>query len=75
MTNTRTETAKRHDDGDLVDQAENAPDQRGRAGGDKSKAVGTRDEHKRVDDPDTTTGVDKADDRADVKPNETGGNA
>ncbi len=69
----RAETAKRHDDSDLIENAasEQTPDAQGSAGGDMARSVATRAEAKRVDDPDSSTGVDKGDERADVKPNET----
>lgn len=73
-TNRRTETGRRNDDSDLLDDDRpETPDQQGRSGGSIERAVGTRDERKRLDDPDTTTGVDKADERDDIKPNDTTG--
>ena len=52
---TRTETARRHDDGDLVDRAEKAPEEQGRAGGNLATKVSTRDAKKRVKDADAHT--------------------
>lgn len=77
MTNKRTETAREHDDSDLIDAAAATPtpDQQGRAGGDMETRVGARDERRRLDDPDATTGVDKSDEKGTkgFKPNETKG--
>ena len=69
----RTETARDHDDSRIIDAAQKdpTPGHQNRAGGDKQTAVGTRAEAKRVDKPQATTGVDKGDDRADTKPNES----
>lgn len=69
----RAETAKRHDDSDIIDAADEqaTPEAEGTAGGNMARAVGTRDEAKRVEQPEASTGVDKGDERADVKPNET----
>ena len=73
--NKRTETARDHDDSRIIDAAQKdamgGGSEQSRSGGDKQTAVGTRAEAKRVDDPQVDTGVDKGDDRADTKPNET----
>ena len=73
--NKRTETARDHDDSRIIDAAQKdalgAGVEQSRAGGEKQTAVGTRAEAKRVDEPEASTGVDKGDDRADTKPNES----
>lgn len=71
--NKRTETARAHDDSRIIDAAQSTdtPGHQNRSGGDKATAVGTRAEAKRVNEPEATTGVDKGDDRADTKPNES----
>ena len=71
--NKRTDTAREHDDSRIIDAAQKnaTPSEQGSAGGDKQTAVGSRAEAKRVDQPEATTGVDKGDDRADTKPNES----
>lgn len=74
-TNKRTDTAREHDDSRIIDAAQKdamgGGAEQSRSGGDKQTAVGTRAEAKRVDEPEATTGVDKGDDRADTKPNES----
>lgn len=42
--NERAETAKRHDDSDLIEGMEGAPSQGGSQGGNLSRDIGTRDE-------------------------------
>ncbi len=71
--NKRTETARAHDDSRIIDAAQknDTPSEQGSAGGDKATAVGSRAEAKRVNEPEATTGVDKGDNRADTKPNES----
>lgn len=71
----RAQTARDHDDRDLIDRAgeEPQPDEQGRSGGGINRRLGTRDERKRADDPDDHTRVQKADERDDVKPNERPG--
>ena len=72
---TRTETARDHDDSDLIDRAtrEDTPGQQGRAGGAIGRQLGTRDARKRVDDPEGHTSVEQADESADIKSNEAPG--
>jgi len=60
--NDRAETARRHDDRDLIEAAEDAPSAAGTAGGRIQRDVGSRDEEKRIDDPEGgVTGVEKGD--------------
>lgn len=60
--NDRAETAHRHDDRDLIENAEDAPSGAGTSGGRIAGDVGTRDEEKRVTDPEGgVTGVEKSD--------------
>ena len=63
--NRRTETARRNDDSDIIDEAGAAktPNQQGRAGGDLQTDVATQASHERVRDPDATEGVTKADEQ------------
>lgn len=44
---TRTETARRHDDRDLVDRAEPTPAEQGRSGGGMERDIGSEDEQRR----------------------------
>lgn len=60
----RAETAREHDDRDLIDDALPTPNQGGRSGGDLATDVGTQAAEERVRDPDRREGVDKADDIA-----------
>lgn len=71
----RAQTARDHDDSELIERAEQEfqPDQQSRSGGEVNRKLGTRDERKRADDPDTHTSVQQADERADVKANERPG--
>ncbi|WNO52883.1 hypothetical protein [Stakelama saccharophila] len=62
MENRRTETARDHDDKDIIDNADEAPDKVGRAGGGLSRDVGTQDEAERVEKPDTHNRATKQDD-------------
>lgn len=53
--NDRAETAKRHDDSELIEGMEDAPSQQGRAGHNLNRDIGTRDELKQsVGDPSIT---------------------
>jgi hypothetical protein len=60
----RAETAREHDDSDLIDDKLPAPPQGGRSGGDLATDVGTQAAEERVSDPEAHKGVDKADDIA-----------
>lgn len=60
----RTDTARTHDDSDIIDAAEDAPSGVGRAGGNLQRDVGTRDDLGSVDDPEGGTRVTKEDDIA-----------
>ena len=61
--NPRTASARDHDDSAIIDQASDAPDKVGRAGGGLARDVGTRDEIKRaVADPEASTRATKQDD-------------
>ena len=60
----RAETAREHDDSDLIDDNLKTPSQGGRSGGDLATDVGTQAAEERVSDPDAHEGVDKADDIA-----------
>ena len=58
--NRRTETAKRNDDSDLVDDTK-TPSQQDRNQGNLETDVGTQAAKERVSDPDATEGVTKQD--------------
>jgi hypothetical protein len=60
--NRRAETAREHDDSDIIDSAEPAPGQGGREGGNLQRDVGTQDAKHRVDDPENSERVTKQDD-------------
>jgi hypothetical protein len=62
MDNRRTDTAKDTDDSDIIDNAEPAPSQGGRSGGNLQEDVATQAELERVRDPEAQEGVDKQDD-------------
>jgi hypothetical protein len=62
MDNRRTESAREHDDSDIIDSAEPAPSQGGSSGGNLQEDVATQAELERVRDPDAREGVDKQDD-------------
>ena len=57
----RSETAREHDDGPLIDSVEQTPSQEGRSGGNLQTDVGTQASLERVRDPDAREGVDKED--------------
>ncbi len=61
MTNDRTDTARDHDDSDLIDNMEKTPSEQGRAGGNLARYVATDASMKRVRDPEAHEGVDKQD--------------
>jgi hypothetical protein len=62
MENPRTESARDHDDSDIIDNAERAPSQGGRSGGNLQSDVATDASLERVRDPQAMEGVDKQDD-------------
>lgn len=50
MDDRRTDTARRHDDSDIIDSMQDAPAQGGREGGNLQRDIGTRaEEEHRVD--------------------------
>jgi hypothetical protein len=61
MDNRRTESAREHDDSDIIDRAEPAPSQGGSSGGSLQEDVATQAELERVRDPEAREGVDKQD--------------
>lgn len=60
----RAETAREHDDRDLIDDNLKTPSQGGRSGGSLQEDVATQAAEQRVRDPEAQEGVDKADDIA-----------
>jgi hypothetical protein len=62
MENRRTETAREHDDSDIIEAAEPAPSHGGSSGGNLQEDVATQAELQRVRDPEALEGVDKQDD-------------
>jgi hypothetical protein len=62
MDHPRTESAREHDDSDIIEAAEPAPNQGGRSGGNLQTDVGTDASLERVRDPEAMEGVDKQDD-------------
>ena len=62
MENPRTESAREHDDSDLIDRAEPAPSQGGTSGGNMQEDIATQAELERVRDPEAHEGIDKQDD-------------
>lgn len=64
MDNRRTETAREHDDSEIIEDRVPASDQQGRSGGNLQRDIGTQAAQERVRDPDAHEGVDKADDIA-----------
>ena len=60
----RAETAKENDDSDIIDNADRAPSQGGRAGGNLQTDVATQAAEERVRDPEAHEGVAKEDDIA-----------
>ncbi|NNC47981.1 MAG: hypothetical protein HKO13_06065 [Sphingomonas sp.] len=57
----RTETAKRNDDSDMIDEAVDTPSQQGRSQGNLNTDIGTQAAEERISDPDATEGVTKQD--------------
>ena len=62
MDNRRTDSARDHDDSELIDHIEPTPPQGGRSGGGLQSNVATQATLERVRDPDAHEGVDKQDD-------------
>jgi len=62
MDNRRTDTAREHDDSDIIDRVEPTPSQGGSSGGNLQEDVATQAELERVRDPEAREGVDKQDD-------------
>jgi hypothetical protein len=60
--NPRTDSAREHDDSDIIDRAEPAPSQGGTSGGAMQEDIATQAELERVRDPEAMEGVDKQDD-------------
>ena len=48
MDNPRTDTARRHDDSETIESAQEAPSQGGRSGGNLQRDIATRDEESRA---------------------------
>lgn len=61
MENPRTDSARAHDDSDLIDNAEAAPAFGSASGGNLQRDVATQDELDHVAEPDATTRVQKSD--------------
>jgi hypothetical protein len=61
MDNRRTDSAREHDDSDIIDRAEPAPSQGGSSGGAMQEDIATQAELERVRDPEAREGVDKQD--------------
>lgn len=64
MDNRRTDTARDHDDSDIIDNATGAPSGSGTSGGNLQRDVATQSERDRVRDPEEMERVTKADDIA-----------
>ena len=62
MENPRTESAREHDDSEIIDRAEPVPSQGGTSGGAMQEDIATQAELERVRDPHAREGVDKQDD-------------
>lgn len=58
----RTESAREHDDSDIIDTSTVVPSQGGSAGGNLQTDVASQAELERVSDPEAHEGVDKQDD-------------
>lgn len=56
---TRSETAREHDDSELIDSVEPAPRQSGSSGGNLQEDIATKAELERVRDPEAREGVSK----------------
>lgn len=64
MENHRTETAREHDDSEIIDNAEPGTSHQGRSGGNLQADVATQATLERVRDPEAHEGVTKEDDIA-----------
>ena len=64
MENTRTQSAREHDDSEIIENAEPGTSQQGSAGGNLQRDIGGQAAMERVSDPEAQEGVDKADDIA-----------
>jgi hypothetical protein len=64
MDNRRTESAREHDDHELIDEAEqdSTPPFQGRSGGNLQEDIATQAELERVRDPEALEGAEKKDD-------------
>lgn len=60
----RAETAKQNDDSEMLENADRAPSQGGRAGGNLQSDVATQSEEERIRDAEAHEGVTKEDDIA-----------
>lgn len=61
MENHRTDTARRHDDSDMIDNIVPGASEQGRNGGNLQTDVATQVSQDRVEDPEATGGVTKSD--------------
>jgi len=59
--NERAQTAREHDDSEMIDALEPTPSQQGRSGGNLQRDVATQASEERVRDPEAQEGVDKQD--------------
>ena len=59
MEHPRTESAREHDDSDIIDNAETGPDFGGSSGGNMQRDIASAVELARVDDPEAREGSDK----------------
>jgi hypothetical protein len=59
MENRRAETAREHDDSDIIDRAEPAPSHGGSAGGNLQEDIASQAELERVRDPEAREGISK----------------
>jgi hypothetical protein len=62
MENPRTQSARDHDDSEVIDNTEPMPSQGGRSGGNLQSEVATDASLERIRDPEGHEGVDKQDD-------------
>jgi hypothetical protein len=62
MENPRTQSARDHDDSEVIDNTEPMPSQGGRSGGNLQSDVATDASLERIRDPEGHEGVDKQDD-------------
>lgn len=58
---TRADTARAHDDHEMIDDIEPAPSEQGRSGGNLQRDVATKASLERVSDPEAHKGVEKQD--------------